>query len=79
MRLVDEQLLTIGKEFRDKHRYLLRVSGEPHQTSRHSYSTTQLLTARTLKVSVQNELQHLVMRLNFNGFYGDGFSEVADI
>lgn len=34
-----------------------------------TYATPQLLTARTLKVSVQNELQHLVMRLNFNGFY----------
>lgn len=71
MRLVEEQLLTIGQEFRDKHRYLLKVRGVANACSR-VYAPPQLLSARTLKLSVQNELQHLVMRLNFNEFYRDG-------
>ena len=40
MRLVDEQLLTIGQEFRDKHRYLLKVClGTAHCKVKHCHHT----------------------------------------
>jgi Gamma tubulin complex component C-terminal len=54
VRLAEEKLDLLTADFRERHRYLLRV-----------------LTARTLKIGGYSALHHLVMRLNFNGFYPD--------
>eukprot|EP00884_Botryococcus_braunii_P006928 jgi/Botrbrau1/16236/Bobra.0066s0022.1 len=53
-RMAEDKLEQLTADFRERHRYLLRV-----------------LTARTLKIGGYSALHHLVMRLNFNGFYPD--------